>query len=347
MGIIVTMDLSLFDYSLPDHLIAHSPLEARDHSQLMSVNIASGQTTHRTVQDLPSILSSSDILVLNETKVIPARLFGHRSSGGRVELLLLNAVNESQWAVMIKPAKRIKLNEKIQISDNFQVLIDQREGDHFIVSFNCSTDLDTELLTHGKMPIPPYLDPSQHTDDDLRTSYQTVYAKTPGAVAAPTAGLHFTPELLEQIQANGTRIVKITLHVGLGTFNPIRHSDITQHQMHPEWFHVSEEAANILNERSGNSRVIAVGTTSFRALESCYKNGEYHAKSGLTSIFIYPGIDCPSIDGLITNFHLPKSSLLLLVSAFAGTDTIKQCYQDAIQNNYRFYSFGDAMFLFK
>jgi len=307
---------------------------------------------HRDTQSISHHIFSSvidqfqetDILILNNTKVIKARLLGHRQSGGAVECFLIEKKNQNNWSALLSPAKRLKINEKIEIAPGFEVeiiLLDHSSGLHQ-VQLHANEAVDEAISKYGNVPLPPYIQPNNQWE----SRYQTVYAKEAGAVAAPTAGLHFTPELLDQIRAKGVTIDFVTLHVGLGTFLPIKTDNITQHTMHREWYQVTPQTADLLNKaRQTHRRVIAVGTTVARTLETVCNGDRYEANSGYTQIFLYPGKEIHSFQGLITNFHLPKSTLLLLVSAFAGTDLVKKAYQIAIEQQYRFYSFGDAMMI--
>lgn len=328
------LKLSDFDYNLPKELIAQHPLIERDASRLLVLNRAEGTIEHRYFKDIINYLIKDDLLVLNDTKVLRSRLIGKRPSGGRVEILLLKRKNGSTFEAMIKP-NRVKLNERIIFNGGkiFAEVISKNE-----VVFNI--DNPDSVYNLGVMPLPPYIKRDSDGLDDIY--YQTIYAKHSGAVASPTAGLHFTKELIDKIQSSGINIAYITLHVGIGTFKPVKTEDITQHKMESEQFNIPETTQDLLNKtRDKNRRIIAVGTTSLRALES-------HAqgiKDGYTDIFIYPGYKFKVTDCLLTNFHLPKTTLFMLVSAFAGEKLIRKAYRQAIENKYRFYSYGDAMLI--
>ncbi len=338
------MKLSEFNYNLPTNLIAQFPARPRDAARLLVVFKKTKNFEHKLFKDIIDYLKPGDVLVLNDSRVIPARLIGSKVSGGQVEILLsqptLNNKNNT-WEVI---GKRLpKSNEKIIFSKNFFATVIDRQT----IKFNCSGKLFwARLNRYGKVPLPPYIKSSGKTLDAER--YQTIYAdrQDHGSVAAPTAGLHFTPRLLKKIKAKKIKILTLTLHVGLGTFQPIRTADITQHKMHPEYIEVNKKViAEIKCAKENKQRIIAVGTTSVRALETAAQHSLTKAYSGWTDIYIYPPYKFKIVDGLITNFHLPKSTLLLLVSALAGKNKIKRAYEVAIKNNYRFYSYGDAMII--
>ena len=338
------MKLSLFDYHLDSSKIAQHPSEKRDHSKLLRVDKnAIQEPSDFMFYDLPELLSEGDILVINNTKVIPARLFGKKqSTGAQIELLLLNEIDHDVYHAMTKPAKKVHLGDVIVLSDTFKLTcIDiQDEG---IRSFQLHYEglLIEQLEKLGRLPLPPYV---KELNDDER--YQTIYAKHLGSSAAPTAGLHFTKDIFRALAKKGIEIVEITLHVGLGTFKPVQTDDITKHHMHEETYMITDDAASKLNQaKKEHKRIIAVGTTSLRTLESNIKDGYFHPGTFQTSIFIYPGYTFKAIDGLITNFHLPKSTLLMLVSAITERNYMLSCYQYAINNDYRFFSFGDAMLI--
>lgn len=338
------MKVSLFDYDLPLNKIAQHPAEKRDHSKLMLVDKhAQKRPKDFMFYDLPSLLSEGDVLVINNTKVIPARLFGtKRSTGAAIELLLLSDVMDDTYEAMTKPAKRIDIGDIIDISDTFYMTcIQKKEGGIRVYQLHYEGILIEQLEKLGKMPLPPYI---KALNDDDR--YQTVYAKFHGSAAAPTAGLHFTEDILDTIKKKGIDIIELTLHVGLGTFKPVSEDNIDDHHMHEETYHISKEAASRLNQaKKMNKRIIAVGTTSLRALESNITKEKFCSGSFITSIFIYPGYSFKAINGLITNFHLPKSTLLMLVSALTERTYMLSCYEHAKQNDYRFFSFGDAMLI--
>ena len=338
------MQLSDFDYFLPEELIGQTPCEPRDHSRLMVMNKCDGNIEHKKFYDLLEYLQKGDTLVFNDTKVMPARLLGSKKgSGGKVEVFLLNRQKGDEWEVLVKPGKKARIGAKIVFGENLECeIIDNNDFGGRIAKFNYQGIFEEILDELGKTPLPPYI--KAHLNNKER--YQTVYAKESGSAAAPTAGLHFTKELLNKCQAKGVNLAFVTLHVGLGTFRPVNVEEITEHKMHKEYYAVSQETAEIINtaKRNGN-RVIAVGTTAIRTLESASTTDGLQAKSGWTDIFIYPGYQFKIVDAIITNFHLPKSTLLMLISAFAGKEKILQAYQEAIKEKYQFFSFGDAMFL--
>ena len=335
-----------FDYYLPKELIAQTPLLKRDESRLLVLNRENGDIVHQKFYDVIDYLNSGDALVISDTKVIPARIIGIKEDTGAViELLLLKNINNDMWECLAKPQKRLKIGTIISFGDGLlkaEVLEIKEEG--ITVVNLLYNGILMEILEHlGTMPLPPYI----HEKLTNQEMYQTVYAKDYGSAAAPTAGLHFTEELLEKIKKKGINIVHITLHVGLGTFRPVMVDDVTNHKMHTEHFVVNQEACDILNKvRENGGKIIAVGTTSVRTLETIMRDNDYFIPMvGDTNIFIYPGFKFKAIDGLITNFHLPKSTLVMLVSAFAGKDNILKAYSIAVQNKYRFFSFGDAMLI--
>jgi S-adenosylmethionine:tRNA ribosyltransferase-isomerase len=338
------MKLSEFDYALPERLIAQHPVEPRDSSRLLVVDRASTGVQHRMFKDLLDYILPGDTLVFNDTRVIPARLMGRRAdTGGQVEVFLLTEKTEAEWEVLVKPGKRAKPGMVIEFGPELSCeVIGGTDFGGRVVRFAFS-GIFAELLDRlGETPLPPYI--HERLSDSER--YQTVYSRQRGSAAAPTAGLHFTPSLLEQIKEKGARLAFITLHVGLGTFRPVAVNDITQHVMHREYFSVSEEAAAAVNQaKEQGGRVIAVGTTSIRTLETAARNGRLSAGSGWSEIFIYPGYTFQLVDGIITNFHLPKSTLIMLISAFAGRERVFSAYQEAVEREYRFFSFGDAMLL--
>ena len=335
-----------FDYDLPQELIAQDPLEQRDSSRLLILDKETGERTHKIFHDIIDYLHEGDCLVINNTKVIPARLIGEREgTGGKVEVLLLKRRSDNVWETLVKPGKKARPGMRLSFGDGLlhaevQEVVD--EGNR-LIRFEYEGIFEEILDQLGQMPLPPYI---THQLKD-KNRYQTVYAKYEGSAAAPTAGLHFTEELLEQIQAKGVKIARVTLHVGLGTFRPVKVEDVTEHHMHTEFYHVSEEAADIINEtKKQGGRVICVGTTSCRTIESAADDqGIVHATEGDTDIFIYPGYQYKVLDCLITNFHLPESTLLMLVSALAGKENIMAAYREAVEMRYRFFSFGDAMFI--
>lgn len=337
------MNLEDFDYPLPSELIAQSGAEPRDASRLMVIDRSSGQIAHRIFRDLPQYLRAGDVLVLNQSKVIPARTFATNPHGTGLEVLLVREIpsGEGLWEALLKPARRAKVGSRLTFPDGLFATVEAIEADGTRL-LRFSGNVWEHLENIGKMPLPPYI---QASVDPAR--YQTVYAKTPGSVAAPTAGLHFTPELLERVQGLGVDVQYVTLHVGPGTFKPVQ-DDPDRHLMHLEPYEVSPQAAEAVNRaRAEGRRVIAVGTTVVRTLETAYSAelGGVQAGAGETQLFIRPGFKYNVIDALITNFHLPKSTLLMLVSAFMGHELMKQAYQTAVAERYRFYSLGDAMLI--
>jgi len=340
------MKTSDFYYDLPEELIAQDPLEDRTASRLLVLDRQTGTVEHKIFSDVIDYLNKGDCLVINNTRVIPARLIGEKEgTGGKVEVLLLKRRANDVWETLVKPGKKLRPGAKITFGDGrlrAEVLEVVEEGNR-LVKF-CYEGIFEEILDSlGEMPLPPYI---THKLED-KEMYQTVYAKFDGSAAAPTAGLHFTKELLNKIEEKGIKIASITLHVGLGTFRPVKVDDVNNHHMHTEWYEVNAEAADIINETKRNGgRVICVGTTSCRTIESVAdENGYMKAKTGETDIFIYPGYKFKVMDGLITNFHLPESTLVMLVSAFAGKENVLSAYETAVKERYRFFSFGDAMIL--
>ena len=340
------MKTSDFFYDLPEELIAQDPLEDRTASKLLVLDRKTGAVKHKIFSDVIDYLTEGDCLVINNTRVIPARLIGEKEgTGGKVEVLLLKRRANDVWETLVKPGKKLKPGAKITFGDGrlrAEVLEVVEEGNR-LVKFYYEGIFEEILDSLGEMPLPPYI---THKLED-KEMYQTVYAKFDGSAAAPTAGLHFTKELLNKIEEKGIKIASITLHVGLGTFRPVKVDDVNNHHMHTEWYEVNAEAAEIINETKRNGgRVICVGTTSCRTIESVADdNGYMKAKTGETDIFIYPGYKFKIMDGLITNFHLPESTLVMLVSAFAGKENVLAAYETAVKERYRFFSFGDAMIL--
>ncbi|MFP5164215.1 tRNA preQ1(34) S-adenosylmethionine ribosyltransferase-isomerase QueA [Staphylococcus equorum] len=340
------MDIEAFDYHLPEALIAQTPLKNRDESKLLVLGRQTGDIEHKHFKDVIDYLDKGDTLVLNDTRVMPARLFGLKEeTGAKVEMLMLTQISGNDWEVLLKPAKRIKVGNKLSFGDGKIVAecIEELNQGGRIMRLHYEGILQERLDELGEMPLPPYI--KERLDDQDR--YQTVYAKASGSAAAPTAGLHFTDELLNRIKAKGINIAFITLHVGLGTFRPVSVDNIDDHEMHSEYYQMDQETAKLLNEtKSKGHRVISVGTTSTRTLETIMQiNEAFKAQSGWTDIFIFPGYTFKAIDGLITNFHLPKSTLVMLVSAFSSRDYILNAYQQAVKSEYRFFSFGDAMLI--
>ncbi|MBR6690809.1 MAG: tRNA preQ1(34) S-adenosylmethionine ribosyltransferase-isomerase QueA [Bacilli bacterium] len=334
-----------FDFYLPENLIAQTPLEKRDSSRLLILDKETGEITHQSFSNIIDYLNKGDVLVLNDTKVMPARILGTKEDTGAViELLMLKEIEKDVWEVLSKPAKRIKIGTVVKFSDKLKAeCIGLGEEGIRIFKFIYSGIFYEILDELGEMPLPPYI----HEKLKDKDRYQTVYAKNIGSAAAPTAGLHFTKELMKKIIEKGIKIEYITLHVGLGTFRPVSVEDVTNHKMHSEFYQMSKETADVLNDaKKNNNRIISVGTTSTRTLETIMNiYGEFKECSGWTDIFIYPGYKFKAITSLITNFHLPKSTLIMLVSALAGKDNIMNAYSEAVKNEYRFFSFGDSMFI--
>lgn len=340
------MKTSDFDYYLPQELIAQDPLSDRSGSRLMVLEKETGRIKHEIFHHITEYLREGDCLVLNDTKVIPARLIGEReNTGGKVELLLLKRKENDIWETLVKPGKKARIGTTISFGGGILKATVEGIADegNRLVRFSYEGIFEEILDRLGQMPLPPYI---THELKD-KNRYQTVYAKYEGSAAAPTAGLHFTEELLDEIRGKGVRIARVTLHVGLGTFRPVKVEDVTKHHMHEEYYRINDEAAQLINETKENGgRVICVGTTSCRTIESAAdEKGVVQAEEGNTDIFIYPGYRFKVMDALITNFHLPQSTLLMLVSALAGKEHIMQAYQEAVDKQYRFFSFGDAMFI--
>jgi S-adenosylmethionine:tRNA ribosyltransferase-isomerase len=337
------MRVADFDFDLPDDLIAQFPPAVRGGSRLLHVD-AAGALVDREFRDLPGLLRADDLLVMNDTRVIKARLFGQKDSGGKVELLVERVLNEFEALAFIRASHAPKPGSTIHLADDVTVEVLARQDDLTRLRFPRPVLAVLEQL--GRLPLPPYIEHVPTADDEAR--YQTVYANEPGAVAAPTAGLHFDDAMLDALREKGVRTARVTLHVGAGTFQPVRVDDIAEHRMHSERYTIPQATVDAIHEtRSCGGRVVAVGTTSLRALEAAAQAGKLHAGSGETDIFITPGYRFRVVDALITNFHLPKSTLLMLVSAFAGVDVIRAAYAHAIAERYRFFSYGDAMFLEK
>ncbi len=336
---------SSYFYELPEELIAQYPLEKRDSSRLLYLNKDTGKITHSMFSKLPELLKKDDILVINKTKVIPARLLGKKSTGINVEIFLLNQLEEDIWECLVKPGRRLKPSSKVIFSDTFSAeIIDYAPDGARKVKFFHHDTFWNELEKIGKVPLPPYI--KRNSEESDKNHYQTVYAKVKGSVAAPTAGLHFTKKIFEELNKKGIKILEVTLHVGLGTFRPVKTENILEHSMHKEYCEVSHETADIINQaKNDNKRIIAVGTTTTRTLESFAENGLLKSGSHFTDIFIYPGKKLQIIDGLITNFHMPESTLMMLVSAFAGYENIMNAYKIAVKEKYRFFSYGDAMLI--
>lgn len=338
-------DTASYFYDLPEELIAQTPVTPRDSSRLLHYDIENDTINHKVFYEIEDILKKGDVLVINNTKVIPARIFGYDDKGRNYEILLLKRLNYTEWEVILKPARKAKIGSQIIINEELKLTIKSIKPDNGVrvVEFSFDGVFEDILDRVGNMPLPPYI--TEKLKD--KTRYQTVYAKYDGSAAAPTAGLHFTPELIERIKAKGVEIVEVLLHVGLGTFRPVKTNNILEHEMHEEYYKVTEESANAINTAiKEGRRVIAVGTTSVRTLESASdENGLVKAGEGNTQIFIYPGYKFKVVKGLITNFHLPESTLIMLVSAFIGRDKTLEIYNTAVNEKYRFFSFGDSMIL--
>ncbi len=335
------MKLSDFDYNLPKELIARYPVEPRDHCRLMVLDRKNKSIRHRIFKDIKEYIQEGDLLVLNDTKVIPARLIGKKETGAKIEVFLLRPVTEEIWEVLIKNIRKLKAGQKVIFGEDFSAfLIEKYTEGKALVKFE-GKDIKNLIKKYGHIPLPPYIEREDEERD--KDYYQTVFAKKEGAVASPTAGLHFTEELLEELEKKGVKISFVTLHVGLGTFRPIQTEDITKHKMHEEYYHIPEETIKAIQKtREKGKKIIAVGTTVVRTLETYAQTGK---KEGFSNIFIYPPYKFKMVDALITNFHLPKSTLLLLVSAFAGRKFILKAYKEAVKEKYRFFSYGDAMLI--
>ena len=340
------MKTSDFYYDLPEELIAQTPLEPRDSSRLMVLHKKTGEIEHRHFYDILDYLNEGDCLIMNDSRVLPARIYGVKDeTNANVEFLLLNCIEGKKWEALAKPGKRAKIGTSFSFGDGLMhcKVIDILDDGNRILEFECEGNFYENLDKLGQMPLPPYI----HEKLKDKERYQTVYSREIGTAAAPTAGLHFTKELMKKAQEKGVKIGFVTLHVGLGTFRPVKVDDVTKHKMHSEHYDMSEETANLINETHKNGgRVFCVGTTSCRTVESVAKReGEIKASDGMTDIFIYPGFEFKAMDCLITNFHLPESTLIMLVSAFAGYDNIMNAYNTAVAEKYRFFSFGDAMLI--
>lgn len=335
---------SSYYYNLPEELIAQTPVEPRDSSRLLVYNRKSNTIQHKIFRDITDFLKAGDVLVVNNTRVLPARLFGYKDTGAKIEILLQKRIDLTHWEVISKPAKRLSVGTIITFNTQFACeVIEKGEYGACKVKFIFDGVFEQRLAEVGQMPLPPYI----HEKLKEKERYQTVYSKVEGSSAAPTAGLHFTPDLIDKIKGKGVQIVEVLLHVGLGTFRPVKEDNILNHDMHSEYVEMSEENANILNKAKANGqRIVAVGTTSVRVLESCCdEKGIILPQRKETKIFIYPSYKFKVVDALITNFHLPESTLIMLVSAFAGYDQTMQIYNEAVTQKYRFFSFGDSMFI--
>ncbi len=338
--------LSEYNYELPDHLIAQSPVAGRDRSRLLQLDRRTGAVAHHAFSDIENILTTGDVLVVNNTRVIPGRLLGRKETGGKVEVLILDyaqGVADRQFNCLVRASKRPKPGSWLIFDQGLTARVVGVNERTCELCFESTEAFGEVLAQIGHVPLPPYIRRGDTADD--RTTYQTVYAEHDGAIAAPTAGLHFSEELLNRLEEKGVCVARITLHVGYGTFLPVESSDIRQHRMHSEWFRIPTQTAEVVNNaRKNGRRVVAVGTTCVRTLEFCAgSNGRLVAQSGMCDLFIYPGYNFKIIDGMITNFHLPKSTLIMLVSAFAGRKNVMAAYAEAVRSAYRFYSYGDAM----
>jgi len=343
----IKLKLADFEYNLPEKLVAQYPLEERDQCRMMVLNRSSHEIAHRKFDEILEHLKPGDCLVVNDTSVFPARLMGMKDkTGAKVEVFLLRNLENGIWEVMVKPARKVRLGNKIVFNDRFSCdIIDNTVSGGRIIEVHCDGDFFEILEEVGQTPLPPYIKRDPEPND--REYYQTVYASKRGAVAAPTAGLHFTKELLEKVKEKGVKIVTVTLHVGLGTFKPVQVDDISRHQMHSEFYEITKETARVINDtRDDGNRVVAVGTTSVRVLETVAdRSGFVRQGTGWTDRFIFPPHQFRAVDGLITNFHLPQSTLLMLTSAFGGHEFVMHAYKQAVKEKYRFYSYGDAMLI--
>lgn len=338
------MKLENFNYDLPTNLIAQEPAEPRDSCRLMLVDKKTGEWEHQSFRDILNEIRAGDVLVFNNTKVIPARLYGQRKgTGGKVEMLLLSPKGNDNWEVLVKPGKKALPGTEIVFNEHMSCqIVDKTDFGGRIAHFKYNGEFDSILDQIGEMPIPPYI----HKKLEDKNKYQTIYAKYKGSAAAPTAGLHFTEELLEEIKNRGAGVYFVTLHVGLGTFRPVAKENIEEHEMHKEWYDVPQITADAVNRaKTEGRRIIAVGTTSVRTLESAGQTGTLVAGGGWTQLYIYPGYEWNIVDAIVTNFHLPESTLIMMMAAFAGINHILSAYKEAVNQKYRFFSFGDAMFL--
>ncbi len=346
------MLLSEFDYELPEDLIAQLPADKRENSRMLVLNRGKHSISHKHFYDIVDLIEPNSLLVLNNTKVLPARLYGTKETGAKIEIFLLKQKENDSWEVLIKPSKRVKSGTIVKVSDELSVEVLERLEDdgEWLVKLIYYGNLLDVLHRNGNIPLPPYIERKLQSEDIKKLDferYQTVYAKDEGSVAAPTAGLHFTEEILQKLKDKGVEIAYVTLNVGLGTFRPVKCENVLEHKMHSETFEITQEAADAINSaKMCGKKIIAVGTTTVRTLETAYqKYGEIKACHDHSELFIYPPYDFKVIDNLITNFHLPKSTLLMLVSALAGKDFIFEAYKEAIENRYRFFSYGDCMYI--
>ena len=342
------MLISEFNFNLPEELIAQEPLEKREGSRMLVVNRAENNFSDARFFDFPKFLKKGDVVVLNNTKVFPARIYGLTETGAKVEIFLVRETENETWETLARPAKRLKIGKKIVFNENLSATILERSEDGKVfVKFETNGDFDEILDEIGKTPLPPYIKREKDSIDKDRERYQTVFAQKRGAIAAPTAGLHFTPEILEEIKSNGVEVAEITLHVGYGTFEPVRVDDLSEHKVLPERYEISPETAEIINKaKSESRRILAIGTTTTRTLESASdENKRIKFGKGLADLTITPNYKFKIIDGILTNFHLPQSSLLVLTSTFGGHELIMKAYNHAVRESYRFYSYGDCMLI--
>ena len=342
------MLISEFDFDLPESLIAQEPLQKRANSRMLALNRAAQTVTDAHFYDFTKFIKPNDVIVLNNTKVFPARLFGETETGAKIEIFLVEKKENDKWETLARPAKRLKTGKKIIFNENLTAkVLDRTEAGRVVLEFDASGNFDEILDEIGKTPLPPYIRRGDENLNADRERYQTIFARERGAIAAPTAGLHFTAQILDEIKNLGAIVAEITLHVGYGTFEPVRVEDLSEHKVLPENYEISEQTAKVLNAaKAENRRIIAIGTTTTRCLEtSINKNGKFIAESAKADLTITPGYKFRAIDGLLTNFHLPKSSLLVLVSVFAGHEFIMNAYARAVAENYRFYSYGDCMLI--
>lgn len=337
------MDVREFDYELPPERIAQTPIEPRDASRLLTLDRVTGETKQGTFRDILEEVRAGDVWVFNNTRVLPARLYGNRPTGGRVEVLLLHPRGNDRWEVLVKPGKKALPGTELSFGDDLHGVVEDRtDFGGRVIRFTYAGDFKAHLEALGEMPLPPYI----HKRLEDRERYQTVYSAVDGSAAAPTAGLHFTPEVLTELASRGADIRYVTLHVGLGTFRPVSVERIEDHTMHEEAYAVSEETAAAVNRaKAEGRRIVAVGTTSVRTLESAGQSGTLKAGAGTTELFIYPGYTFRMVDAMVTNFHLPQSTLLMMISAFAGKEHVLAAYREAVESEYRFFSFGDAMWI--
>lgn len=341
------MFIQEFDFDLPDELIAQEPLEKRENSRMLTVNRAANNWQDKHFYDFPEFLRKDDVIVLNNTKVFPARLLGESETGANVELFLVKEIENQTWETLARPARRLKIGKKVFFGNKLTAeVLEKTEEGHCLVKFAADGNFDEILDEVGKTPLPPYIKREKDAIDKDRERYQTVFAQNRGAIAAPTAGLHFTSEILQNIKNIGVTVAEITLHVGYGTFEPVRVDDLTKHSVMPEQCEISSETAEILNQaKAEKRRIIAIGTTTTRALESSFVDEKIQSGKRLANLTITPGYKFKVIDGILTNFHLPQSSLLVLVSTFAGHELIMKAYRHAVESKYRFYSYGDCMLI--